>query len=147
MEKIQLQIDSLEYEEKYHNIWGNICFKFGDRYFPDENWTDLISGVFSMWANELMAFLQGNKSNAILRFMDGPFFVHISTEKNGHLLLSCQNYKHEEFQVIVSQACFITEIINTVQKFLLECDKLQPEFQNTYDYRQIKALIQQEAIS
>ena len=97
--------------------------------------------MLSMWSNEIMKFLQANKSDAIFYFMDGPFSIRISVLSDYRLLLSCHSNNHEEFQISINRTQFISKIVKTVKEFLLTCDKIAPEFQNTYDYRQMQTLV------
>jgi hypothetical protein len=65
---VVLDVSSFE-QWRSGSITGRVCLRFGDRFFPELDWSDFPVVVLEWWLGSFKA------SAPVLRFMDGPFRV------------------------------------------------------------------------
>ena len=82
---IQLDLDSLAFTGS-GSVTGRIWIRLGSNTFPESGWSDFPVVLLTWWLGE-MSRLHGQSSElAVLRFMDGPFSVHICPDsEHGHV--------------------------------------------------------------
>ena len=76
-------------------IWGRVCFKIGDQFFPDRDWTDLVAGFLTTWLDALTRIATGTAAERRVWFMDGPFAIDISAHNHGDVRMK---FLHKEIQ-------------------------------------------------
>lgn len=55
-------------------LHGKVHFKFPDKCFPDEGWTDFLV-IFAEWHRSVSLLLTGTFKQAVLPFMEGPYVL------------------------------------------------------------------------
>lgn len=71
---IQLLIDSASlYRRERGPIWGRVCLLIGDRFFPNDEWTDIAVGFCVNWLHALRQLVSKETTAETVYFMDGPF--------------------------------------------------------------------------
>jgi hypothetical protein len=70
-------------------VWARLYLDFGDRAFPDPQWTDFVVVVLTWWVNALTALLRGTSQRQEVMFMEGPFTVVIDVTASGAWRLTC----------------------------------------------------------
>ena len=63
-------------------IWGRIYFENGDRFFPEQGWTDMVVAFSNAWVEALVRMAMGASREETIRFIDGPFQVTLSATDN-----------------------------------------------------------------
>jgi hypothetical protein len=76
-------------------IWGSVHFEIGDQFFPDNGWTDLVSGFVTNWLDALTQIAQGKVTHQRVWFMDGPFAIDLSANNHDGLAMT---FLHKEVQ-------------------------------------------------
>ena len=59
------------------SVDGNICVLSGNRFFPEENWFDLVLTDLIQWLPALISFKDGHSDSCLLPFMDGPAEIRL----------------------------------------------------------------------
>lgn len=59
--------------------YGLINLSIGENNFPDKNWTDFAIVILAAWARSLFKIKKGISTLEVIHFMDGPYFVEISS--------------------------------------------------------------------
>ena len=100
MNSIDLYVDNCEFYsggQKWESVWGNIYFRMNDLCFPDSEWYDKVSSLLEMWMGAIIEFIQYDKRECTLHFMDGPFYIHIrillQRPAQGHCRLNRSEFK------------------------------------------------------
>jgi hypothetical protein len=70
-------------------ISGRVCLRFGDRFFPERDWSDFPVVVLEWWLGSF------DVSAPVLRFMDGPFRVVLDREAGRACLMREEALVHE----------------------------------------------------
>ena len=60
-----------------------------DVYFPHPQWSDFVVVVLEWWAVAATQLLRGERERVSVRFMEGPYFVELSVDKQWRLRLVC----------------------------------------------------------
>src|ERR1700761_7175354 len=77
------------HQSRLGSITGVVSFQFRlERQFPSPGWSDFVVVLASWWLVELRRLAEG-AHEAKLRFMDGPYWIAISSRDGGKLSLSC----------------------------------------------------------
>ena len=74
---VEIDCSSLE-RSRAGLITGELSLKFGETWFPERQWNDFPVVVLEWW---LVALRDLRKGAAELRFMDGPFLVKTSLQR------------------------------------------------------------------
>ena len=64
--------------------------------FPDSQWTDFTYPILNDWAYALLRHRDKNESKFSLHFMDGPFRLDVTKDKDMKLTIQCVNFRKEE---------------------------------------------------
>jgi hypothetical protein len=65
-------------------ITGILYFEVAGRSFPDERWSDFPVVITSWWLDGVKNLQANPESEALFRFMDGPYFIGVRL--SGHLV-------------------------------------------------------------
>jgi hypothetical protein len=69
---------------------STVFFKFGDRFFPQDGWTDFDTAI-ELWCLDLSE----DGSSDILFFMDGPYKFSVDKKGDAFQFRFFENYDHE----------------------------------------------------
>lgn len=77
---LNIDIDSID---RYSGalFTGKVYFSVGDSFFPEEKWDDFLNVILNWWLIELSDLMEQKITVAKLRFMDGPYFVTINSNR------------------------------------------------------------------
>ena len=78
--------------------------------FPDDQWTDFVYPVISMWTETMLRNNSREYSKYSLPFEDGPFWLEVEQSKND-LLIKGINYRNHKTEVFQS-TCTCSEFFN-----------------------------------
>ncbi len=82
--ELKLNLDSVKNVPPVKpNFPTPIWWVFGDKQYPEENWTDFALVLVQWWSAQMIEMLQG-KAEIDLSFMEGNYALHIS--RNGSTL-------------------------------------------------------------
>jgi|SRR6478609_7355523 len=77
------------HQSKMGSITGVVYFDFGaEQQFPVAGWSDFVAVVASWWLAALEAFSRA-KTEVLLRFMDGPYWITAVAQEGSTVLLRC----------------------------------------------------------
>lgn len=85
------------------SITGVLYFDFGGYSFPGERWNDFVVVIATWWLDALEKLERGVDHEAVLRFMDGPYWITLTRHDNNAALLRCTEDRrgagvvHEEY--------------------------------------------------
>lgn len=104
-------------------ITGEIFFHHDGICFPEEKWSDFPEIILNWWADEILALLDERSDKAILRFMDGPYYMKIKrTGLYEHTLEFYERDKYtSEMPVDIRQLAI--SLKKCINKFLRVCKK------------------------
>lgn len=64
-------------------VTGQLYFRTDASTFPDDVWNDFALVLLGWWVEALIPLLQGQRCEAELLFMDGPFLVRVERDEAG----------------------------------------------------------------
>jgi hypothetical protein len=74
------------------SVTAFLYWQFDDFSFPGERWSDFAPVVLSWWIEAL----QDMHGSALLRFMDGPYFIQIRERRAKSALVECHEDRKEK---------------------------------------------------
>lgn len=83
-------------------------------YFPGNQWTDF-ADILNMWANTLLQQIGENESKFILYFMDGPYRLDVTKDREMKLTIRCVNFRDVELIELAIQ-CEYVDLLKAVYK-------------------------------
>ena len=63
LKKLEIVISSIEIpdgSDEGSGIWGDICIKNKQCYFPFEDWSDVVSSILCLWLDAIKQFISTN---------------------------------------------------------------------------------------
>jgi hypothetical protein len=88
--KIIVNEDSLEPTTFGNTICGELYWQFKEQFFPEENWSDLVSEMFLWWTERSILLIKNLSNFEQFYYMDGPCRLDIRVIKND-FLIECYN--------------------------------------------------------
>ena len=139
MKSINIHIRDIEYCYSSSNaiqaIWGKIYFEINGFYFPDDEWSDAISSLLHMWTTGITDFIQTNRKQCSLYFMDGPYTLHLTALSDNLALLVCRDSNRIELKnTILNVFEFAQNILEATSQFIELCCQKDSNFINTKTY-------------
>jgi hypothetical protein len=86
--RLNIADDQFLMRSKDSTIWGRVYFKNGDRFFPEQRWTDMVVAFSWAWLDALIRLATRSSRREQVRFLDGPFQVDLSAANNNVVELS-----------------------------------------------------------
>ena len=74
---------------KSRSVTGVVYYDFSGFLFPAERWSDFIAVVVTWWLEALEKMGRGTEQEAVLRFMDGPYFLRLIAISDDIVLVKC----------------------------------------------------------
>lgn len=121
VEKVEIIVDysSLTISSR-KSILGDVYWKVGNRFFPEEGWNDFVIVIMSWWLKTINNIKNGQlKSNYEFIFMDGPLFITSTKISEEILKLEFIKDKRDSQEIYFTALCNI----NQLQKSLLNASK------------------------
>lgn len=100
-------------------ITGKLSVAFGGAWFPERQWYDFPVVVLDWW---LAALLRLSTGEAQLRFMDGPFLVVLSLQKDGSCKLEGVEDRRAPRVVIDAEVSFQHLVDSIARAAQLVCE-------------------------
>ncbi len=75
--KVLIDLDFYCSTTETGSVYGGIWIESDHQKFPELHWTDLVSGVLSIWLHALANLIESDVDQETLHFMDGDFRVDI----------------------------------------------------------------------
>jgi hypothetical protein len=88
MEFVVVDLSSFE-QRRSGSITGRVYLQFGDRFFPERDWSDFPVVVLEWWLGSI------DSAVPVLHFMDGPFRVVLDREAGTACLMDEEAIVHE----------------------------------------------------
>lgn len=108
---------SLEIGEK--SIYGTLFIKIGEKFFPHNQWGDLVVECLNMWVDNAIMLYKGKRGyKEKFYFMDGPYYYFIEKQNETESLLSFYSYDNLSNQTIVKLKNVLCEILKTAEQLL-----------------------------
>lgn len=125
LKKLKIVINSIEpVGGSDSGIWGNICIKNGQSYFPFADWSDIISSILCLWLDAIKQFISTNfKEKCELFFMDGPYEMEFIPRDNLITALFCEGNCVLMQEESIDFDDFVKQLINISHRFLNEFQK------------------------
>jgi hypothetical protein len=76
-------------------ITSLVYCEFGDFCFPDSRWSDFVVVILGWWIDAT----NNLKRQTVLRFMDGPYSIHLTADEIGIVRADC--IEHRERQIVL----------------------------------------------
>ncbi|MBE5993226.1 MAG: hypothetical protein E7247_12675 [Paenibacillaceae bacterium] len=120
MNELKIVID----EEMFiSNITTNIVLPLYLEYdglcFPNNQWTDF-ADILNMWSYKLLMYIREDKPKFDLYFMDGPYRLDITKDKEMKIIIRCINFRYKEMIEQTIQCDYIdllTAVYKAANKF------------------------------
>ena len=84
--RVEVSFDRESVRERTYSGRPIVCpihLQIRERAFPHQRWDDFAIVILAWWAQELISLEQGYSRHAVLRFMEGPYEVHITPASDG----------------------------------------------------------------
>lgn len=101
------------------NIVLPLYLEYDELYFPDKQWTDF-ADILNMWTYKLLMHIREDKSKFILYFMDGPYRLDVTKDKEMKITIRCINFRYKELTEQTIQCDYVDLLIavyKAVKKF------------------------------
>ena len=88
-------------------------------YFPNKQWTDF-ADILNMWTYTLLKHIGKKEAKFILYFMDGPYRLDVTKDKEMKVTIQCINFRNEELTEQTIQCDYVdllTAVYKAVNKF------------------------------
>jgi hypothetical protein len=112
------------HQSKKGSVTGVVYFDFGaDQQFPVGGWNDFVVVIACWWLDALHTVGHA-KANAVLRFMDGPFWIAVNAEEGSKVSLRCiedRRGARPVREVIIDQAELQRELMEFAQTVSRTC--------------------------
>lgn len=106
-------------------ITAIVYLDFGHIRFPEERWSDFVVVLACWWLEAIRNLENNNGKPAVLRFMDGPYWVDIARLEKNILRLQCTD-EYVQFRVCHEHSSSLDELGRVVRQFakevLVACD-------------------------
>lgn len=123
------------------NITTNIVLPlhldYDGMYFPDKQWTDF-ADILNMWTYKLLMHIREDESKFILYFMDGPYRLDVTKDKEMKITIRCINFRNKELTEQTIQCDYVDLLIavykavNKFSKILYGKEMHIGRFENIY---------------
>ncbi len=127
LKKLEIVISSIEIPDGSDvgsGIWGDICIKNKQCYFPFEDWSDVVSSILCLWLDAIKQFISTNfKGICKLFFMDGPYKMEFIPHHNQITALFCEGNCVLMQEDSIDFDDFVRQLINISHCFLDEFQK------------------------
>jgi len=70
-----------------NSVIGDICFSFGDWYFPEKDWDDFVVLLIAWLSGEIIKLKFTNKEPICMRFMEGCFKIALSLDNESECII------------------------------------------------------------
>lgn len=135
---IQLLVDKLETDcIENCSIWGRICFKIDDVFFPDAMWNDIVSSVLEMWGNALYEFIRFQKAECELCFMDGDYKAVLTKAEGGRAAVSFQANDAVVMKYHTEISMFVENVLSCTEPVLAICKSSASSFVGIKRYKRL----------
>lgn len=94
-------------------ITGIIYFEFGTFQFPESSWNDMIVVIVGWWLSALTSLVNGNASEACLRFMEGPYWISIRRDAADRWTARCIEERSSE-RVQFERHCSVPDLLKSM---------------------------------
>lgn len=122
-------------------MFGRIHWRVGSKAFPSKDWDDFVVVILSWWMAEMRSHLRSGTRRRLL-FMDGPYFVELSTVSTsvGELKFCRDGLRGADVLAVqqVRKAALRRSLMTAAESTLAKCrrmsasspdiDKLEREF-------------------
>lgn len=103
-------------------ITGKISLSYGETYFPDRDWSDFPVVILGWWLRALGTLMAG-ASDALFRFMDGPFEYVVTASDSGWAVSLMNN---TDSRVVaaegpIDQVAFKESLLSCADQLLRAC--------------------------
>lgn len=103
------------------NIFGEIYFQLNhDLFFPEKDWDDFIVIILNWWIEQSIS--SSNGSEAVCRFMDGPYYFTLKSESDSFDIVFISNIDKEKiiYSINMKQKDFFTLLVKNTNIILRE---------------------------
>ncbi|WP_437905530.1 hypothetical protein WME95_45820 [Sorangium sp. So ce327] len=108
------------------SITGVLYFDFSGYPFPGERWSDFVVVIATWWLDALEKLERGVDHEAVLRFMDGPYWITLTRQDGNAALLRCTEDRrgagvvHEEY---IDLPDFAAQVRRTARQVASACHR------------------------
>lgn len=100
----------------------DFCLQHSNGCFPDDQWTDFVYPVLSMWTEEVVKNKGRRQAQYTLPFMDGPFWVQVK-QHGRYLQIKGINGRKKPY-VEFSCDCYYEELLEELLRSFNKLEKL-----------------------
>lgn len=104
------------------NIVLPLFLEYDGTYFPDKHWTDF-ADVLNMWTYALIGHIREDESKFKLYFMDGPYRLDVTKDKEMKTTIQCINFRNKELTERTIQ-CHYADLLIAVYKAVKKFSKI-----------------------
>lgn len=101
MEQLRLHLKDVDFEPSQVNkrlsVGAVLYVSVGDKFFPTDQWYDMLSFNFETWISGLLSFAEHHTDSCVLLFMDGPY--QLKLERQSLSVVKAFFYKDHKEQI------------------------------------------------
>jgi hypothetical protein len=104
------------------NLVLPLYLDYDGTYFPNNQWTDF-ADILNMWTYKLLKHIREDESKFILYFMDGPYRLDVTKDKEMKITIQCINFRNKELTEQTIQ-CDYVDLLIAVYKAVNQFSKI-----------------------
>lgn len=111
-----LHLDDITHYDS-NSTGGTLYVSYGDSFFPEESWYDLVSVDLKRWMPALISFGANHSDMCNLEFMDGPYCIRLMRQENNKVVAKFYDSNKLIDQTEVDILSFLASVTACCRKF------------------------------